>query len=61
MRDHADDAVCDSVGWVVRKTDLYLTISPDQWVSPHDSLKGTVGSPTSIPWSMVLEWRYVEG
>ena len=61
LKDHPKDAVCNTVGWVVRKTDEFLTVAAHRWEGKHPGERADVGDPISIPWTIVLGWQSIEG
>lgn len=55
---HDEDARWISVGWVVRMTDLFLTIITGMQVEGGDG-SPQVDNALSIPWTQVVDWDYV--
>ena len=60
LRDHPKDAVCNTVGYVVRKDSTFLTVAAHRWEGKKHPAPGSVGDPISIPWAIVLGWSLLE-
>lgn len=57
IRDVDEDARWISLGYVVRVTDLFLTISSG--VCIVGETEGDVDNPLSIPWTQVVKWEVI--
>lgn len=58
LTDVQDDCRWFSVGFVARKTDLFLTIITGVQDTSTDGLH-TVDNVLSIPWTQIIEWEVV--